>query len=64
MPDARVVDLEVFKASKMAPARFHTVAQVERRVRIDITGEFTPAAARLLAKHITERADAAEREQA
>jgi hypothetical protein len=59
---ARIIDLEEAKAARMKPVRFGSVSHEPGRVAIDITGEFTPAAARILAKHLLERADAAERE--
>lgn len=63
MADARIVDLEAFKASKMRTVRFHTIAHVaDCKIVVDIQGEFSPAAARILAKHLIDRADAADAE--
>jgi len=58
MADSKVTCLETYKAARMAPVRFHTVAQLDRRVVVDIQGEFTPAAARVLAHAILQRCDA------
>ncbi len=55
---AKIVDIEEAKARRMKPARFHTVAEHDRTVVIDIRGEFTPAAARLYASAILQRCDA------
>jgi hypothetical protein len=63
MADAKVIDLEEAKASRMAPVRFHTIAQLDRavpRISISIEGEFTPAAVRVLANAMLQRADAAD----
>jgi hypothetical protein len=63
MADAKVIDIEEFKGSRMRTVRFHTIAHVAHsRIVVDIQGEFSPAAARILAKHLIERADAAEAE--
>lgn len=62
MANGNVIDLEEAKAARMPPVRFGTVAHGSGRVAIDIQGEFTPGAARILAKHLLERADAAEAE--
>jgi hypothetical protein len=60
MADARVTSLEDYKADRMRPVRFHTIAQVERKIVIDVQGEFTPAAVRVLANAMLQRADAAD----
>ena len=57
---ATVIDLEEAKAARMPPVRFGTVAHSSGRVLIDVHAEFTPAAARILAMHLMEQADAAE----
>jgi hypothetical protein len=62
MAGARIIDFEVAKAARMPPVRFGSVAHTPGVVEIDITGRFTPGAARILAKHLLERADAAEAE--
>lgn len=58
MADAKVIDLEQARADRMRPVRFHTVAQLDRKLVVDIQGEFTPAAARVLANAILQRCDA------
>jgi len=58
MADADVIDLEEAKAARMPPAHFHTIAELDGKIVIDIQGEFTVAAARLLADLISQRADA------
>lgn len=58
MADAKVTSLEEFKASRMRPVRFHTVAQVDRKIIVDIQGEFSAAAVRVLANAMLQRADA------
>jgi hypothetical protein len=63
MADAKVTSLEEFKASRMRPVRFHTVAQVDRKIVVDIQGEFSTAVARILANAILQRADALDWEE-
>jgi len=62
MADAKVICLEQARADRMPPVRFHTIAEQDGLVLIDLQGCFTPAAARLYAKHLIERADAADAE--
>lgn len=58
MADSKVTCLETYKAARMAPVRFNTVAQLDRKVVIDIKGEFSTAAARMYAEAILQRCDA------
>lgn len=60
MAEAKVIDLEEAKAARMAPVHFHTVAEADRSIVIDIRGAFTPAAVRVLANAMLERAAAVE----
>lgn len=60
---ARVIDLETEKARRLRPAHFGQISNHEPGlVTLDLTGRFTPAAARVLGQAILELADAAERE--
>lgn len=58
MTNDKPISLEEYKASRMPPTRFHTVAEVDRTVVIDIRGTFSVAAARLYANAIIQRCDA------
>lgn len=58
MADAKVICLEQARADRMKPVRFHTVAEVDRKIAIDLQGTFAPAAARILANAILQRCDA------
>lgn len=57
-----VIDFGDARASRAPLSRFGYVIHEAGVVEINLAGRFTPAAARALARHIIERADAAERD--
>lgn len=54
----KVIDFESARASRMKPVRFHTIAEHDSTVVIDIKGTFSVSAARLYANAILQRCDA------
>jgi hypothetical protein len=60
MADAKVICLEQARSDRMKPAHFHTIAEADRAIAIHIEGTFSPAAVRVLANAMLERAAAVE----